>query len=200
MKKNVASILVLFLVLFSINVMAMDRLITIPTADLVGGEGFIAGEILGSSYRQLEGSYNLNSALSIGGIISSWDNNQESELGVLAKTILVQETKDRPAISAGIRKKDLYFVTSKEVALGIRGHVGIGNGDFGGLFLGLNKVLNPVSISQGNKPSMPIINLMGEYANEEVNIGLRMNLQDNMKLDLGLLDFEDFKIGLGYLF
>ncbi len=199
MKKNIASILVLVLIVFSTNVMAMDKLITIPSADFVGGGGFISGEIVGSSYRHLEASYNINSALSVGGTISTWDND-ETEYGLLAKTILVQETKDRPAISAGIREKDLYFVTSKELGMGFRGHVGIGNGDLGGLFLGFNKVVNPVSISQENKFAMPIINLMGEYINEEINIGLRMNLQDNMNLDLGLLDFEDFKFGLGYIF
>lgn len=200
MKKNTVVLLIITIVfIFSINVMAMDKLLTIPSADLVRGRGFFAGEVVGSSYRQLEGSYNINPSISIGGIITFRDE-EESDMGILVKTILVQETANTPAISAGIRMKDVYISTSKEIGMGFRGHIGVGNGDLGGLFLGFNKILNPVSISQGNNPSLPIINLMGEYANEEINIGLRMSLRNNMKLDFGLMDFDKFKFGLGYIF
>ncbi|MFP4017396.1 MAG: hypothetical protein ACLFUI_10240 [Halanaerobiales bacterium] len=200
MKKLLTSIFVIILIsVFTVNTAAIDKLITVPSAEITGGQGYILGELVGSSSRHFEGVYNVNTRVSVGGIISFIDN-EETDLGFLLKGVLLEETEDGPMVSAGIRMKDLYLVTSKEIGMGIRGHVGIGDGDIDGLFIGFNKVLNPLTISQGNNSTLPLMNLMGEYVNEQVNLGLRMTLQDNMKVDLGLLDFDELKLGIGYTF
>ncbi|MFP4661357.1 MAG: hypothetical protein ACLFPF_04130 [Halanaerobiales bacterium] len=200
MKKILSSILGIVLILvLSVNVMAVDKLLTVPFADITGGTGYIYGEMVGNSYRQFEGAYNVNSRVSAGGIISFIDN-EETDLGFLLKGVLLEETEDRPMVSVGLRMKDLYLVSSKNIGMGIRGHVGIGDGDIDGLFIGFNKVINPLTISQGDSATLPVMNLMGEYVNEQINLGLRMTLQDNMKVDLGLLDFDQFKLGIGYDF
>lgn len=203
MKKHIYTIAILvILLILSVNVMAMDKLITVPVAELVGNKGFISGEIIGSSHRNLEGLYNISPSTAVGGVIKFNESrkNNNTELGVLAKLRLTEENEVQPVISAGLYMEDLYIVASKNLGYGFRGHFGMGNNNFGGLFLGFNKVLNPVSISQGDKPSLPIINLKGEYINEKVNFGVQMNLQDNMKINLGIIDFDELKVGLGYAF
>lgn len=200
MKHNILTIILLaVLLIISLDVQALDKLVLTPTADIIGNKGFISGELIGSSYRQIKGLYNINSTTAVGGIIK--DNNiDDLEIGLIAKVVLAQENELQPAISVGLCKEDLYIVASKDLGYGFRGHFGLGNGGFGGLFLGFNKVLNPVSISTTDKPSLPIINLKGEYINEEVNLAVQVNLQDNIKFDVGLVDLDRLKIGIGYLF
>ena len=47
---------------------------------------------------------------------------------------------------------------------------------------------------------MPIVNLKGEYKNSKVSFGVQMNLQENMKVDLGFVDLKEVRLGIGYLF
>lgn len=198
MKRHILSLTLVLLLLINVNLLAMDRLILTPTADLVGKNGFISGDIIGSSHRQISGLYNISSSLALGGTINFTNHNTEP--GILAKLILTEETNSQPAIGMGLQREDLYVVASKNLGLGFRGHFGFGNGKFGGLFVGFNKVLNPVSVSAASSPSLPIINLKGEYVNSEVNFAVQMNLQDNMKVDIGFVNFDKIKIGLGYIF
>ncbi|MEJ6951254.1 hypothetical protein [Natronospora cellulosivora (SeqCode)] len=187
----------IILILLSTNVMANNNLITVPTAN-VANRPYIYGEIL-SSRRQVEMAYGITPQIEVGAMLRS-DRNKDPQLGLVAKTILVEETASTPSVGVGIRMNDLYFVTSKNLGLGIQGHLGIGNGELSGLFVGFNTILNPVSVSQSNRPALPPIQLMGEYANEKINLGVSMRLQDNMNFDLGLLDMRTLKLGLGYRF
>lgn len=190
----------LFIMLLVINfsTMAMD-LISVPTADLNPGRALIRGEITFSSSRIIEGVFNINPKLEVGGIIEL-DRKDKAELGVRAKTLLAEETATEPAISAGIKMKDLFFVLSKNLGYGFRGHLGLGNGNLNGVFLGFSKVLNPVSIQGKNYRSLPAMILMGEYIDEQVNLGVRFNLQDNLKFDTALVNLNSIKLGLGYSF
>lgn len=190
----------LFIMLLVINfsTMAMD-LISVPTADLNPGRALIRGEITFSSSRIIEGVFNINPKLEVGGIIEL-DRKDKAELGVRAKTLLAEETATEPAISAGIKMKDLFFVLSKNLGYGFRGHLGLGNGNLNGVFLGFSKVLNPVSIQGKNYRSLPAMILMGEYIDEQVNLGVRFNLQENIKFDTALVNLNSIKLGLGYSF
>ena len=42
---------------------------------------------------------------------------------------------------------------------------------------------------------MPIVNLKGEYKNSEVSFGVQMNLQENMKVDIGFVGLKEIKLG-----
>ncbi|NLJ84588.1 MAG: YjbH domain-containing protein [Halanaerobiaceae bacterium] len=198
MRRRVFLLSLVFLLLINVNLLALDKLVLAPTADLMGGKGFISGEIIGSSRRQVSGLYNISSSLALGGTIHF--NRHNTEPGILAKLIIVQEDEVQPAVAIGLQKEDLYIVASKNLGLGFRGHFGFGNGELGGLFIGFNKFLNPVSINSGTGSSLPIINLKGEYKNSEVSFAVQMNLQENMKVDIGFVGLEEIKLGLGYLF
>lgn len=198
MKRKTLILSLLFLLLINVNLLALDKLVLAPTADLMGGKGFISGEIIGSSRRQVSGLYNISSTLALGGTIHFTRHNTEP--GILAKLIIVQEDEVQPAVAIGLQKDDLYIVASKDLGLGFRGHFGFGNDEIGGLFVGFNKFLNPVSIDSGTGSSLPIINLKGEYRNSEVSFAVQMNLQENMKIDIGFVGLKEIKLGLGYLF
>ncbi|HHU92061.1 MAG TPA: YjbH domain-containing protein [Halanaerobiaceae bacterium] len=198
MKRNIIILGLLFLLLININVLALDKLVEVPTADLVGGKGFISGELLGSTHRQVSGLYNVSPSLALGGIVEFGHNYTEP--GILAKLILVQEGAEQPAVAIGLQKEDLYLVASKDLGLGFRAHIGFSDASTAGLFIGFNKILNPVSINTSSRPSLPIVNLKGEYKNSKVSFGVQMNLQENMKVDLGFVDLKEVRLGIGYLF
>lgn len=200
--KKLLLVLILVIIMVGVvstGVLAMDKLINIPTADLAGGQGAIHGEMTLNSVRQIEGVYNLTPQLEVGGIMRFIDSDQ-AKLGALAKVILSRENEKEPAISAGIRMSDIYFVISKNMGMGFRGHLGIGNGELRGLFFGFNKVVNPVNISKDGQPSLPVINLMGEYIDQNLNVGARINLQQNIKFDISVVNLDSLKLGLGYTF
>lgn len=184
-----------------------NNLIFVPTANIISNQGAIAGEMYGDLGR-FEAVYRLDPRVEIGGEIISNDNG-DSDIGPLLRILFSRETADQPAFAAGLRDKDLYATVSKSLGYGVNGHIGIGDGAFDGLFVGLNKVINPVSIeidsdsddrSTTVTSSFPTTNLMVEYINQKVNFGARINLQNTLNLDLGVLDLDEFKLGLNYGF
>lgn len=205
MKKIVGltSIVLMLVVIASGSLLAMDQLITIPTADMISGRGLVRGEIIFDGERSLEAVFPIHPQLQIGAIGILNKNNDEMEAGASAKAILVGETNNQPALSAGIKNRDLYLVMSKNINYSFRIHIGIGNGELGGVYVGVNKLINPVSLQvegDGKGKTTPPINLMAEYVNQQVNLGTRVGVQDNFDLDVGLLDFNKLQAGIGYRF
>lgn len=199
-KKSLLVMILVFVLVVSVNisVLAVGKLINIPTADLAGGKGAVYGEMRLDSFRQIGGVYTVTPELEAGGIISFNDDN--TELGLQAKTIFGRESTNEPAIAAGIRENDLYFVVSKNIGMGFRGHLGVGNGTLDGLFIGFNKVVNPVNVSRDDQASIPAIDLMVEYVDRKMNIGARMNLQQDLRFDLSLVNLKHLRLGMGYIF
>ncbi|NLM98253.1 MAG: YjbH domain-containing protein [Halanaerobiaceae bacterium] len=187
------------LLMLSLDVLALDSLVSAPTADIMGNKGFISAEFI-DSYRELGGLYNINSSIAVGGIIRDSNNGGDIEIGLMAKAVLVQEDEFQPAISVGLCKEDLYIAASKDLGYGFRGHFGLGNGRYGKFFLGFNKILNPVSISTPDRPSLPVINIKAEYINDEINLAVQMDLQENIKIEAGLIGMDRIKLGIGFLF
>lgn len=187
------------LFLSSTVLLANNNLLTVPTAS-VGRNAYIYGEMDFSDplRKQIEMAYTINPQIEVGALLKEKDSS--AKLALVGKTVLAEETVNTPSVAVGIKNNDLYFVSSKYLGWNVNGHLGIGNGDLSGLFLGFNMLINPVSIGQGNSSTMPPVSLIAEYANEGVNLGLRMRLQENMKFDIGLLSMDTLKLGLGYSF
>ena len=202
MLKRYSTIIVLVLVISVMTasgVLAMGKLINIPTADLSGNNGMIYGELnLDNSFRQLEGVCTINSQLGIGGSME-FVENEEADIKLQAKTVFTSGNSNEPAISAGIKNDSIYFVISKNIGMGFRAHIGVGNGNLG-FFAGFNNVVNPVNVTKNGESPSPVINIMGEYANEELSLGTRIHLQENIKFDLALVNLKSLKLGLGYIF
>ncbi|MFW5980393.1 MAG: hypothetical protein ACOCRB_00080 [Halanaerobiaceae bacterium] len=189
------------------NTAALNDLVTVPTADMLNYQFSISGAF-SPDRGEIEGVYLLDTALETGGIM---EFNQKPfqdnyDIGPVIKLLLAEEEHNQPALAAGLENSDIYLVLSKNLGYGLRGHLGVGNGNLDGLFLGVNKIINPVKvdISEGessgenreNSNNFPPVNLMAEYSNEEINLGARMNLDKNLYFDIGVINtLEDVRVG-----
>jgi len=204
MKKLFAVMIIVFfgLIIVSSSGQAMDRLLTMPTADLITSRGYIYGELLPDNRYNIEGLYLVNPQLEIGGIAQVKDNDYTNlNYGISVKTLLVEEDSSKPAIAVGVRMEEIYFVLSKHLVYGIRGHLGISNNETAGVFAGFNKVINPVQIGDDSSSvSLPTIILMGEYINNRLNLGLRADMNENLTIDFALVNLKNLKLGLGISF
>ena len=213
MKKNtgkiitvIMALMVLFFGIHSTGQAAVvNNLIKVPTANIISNQGAVAGELYGDRGR-FEAVYRIDPQLEVGGEIYT-ARYGSSRAGFLARVLFARETSNSPAVAAGIRGRDLYATASKSLGYGVSGHIGFGNDRFGGLYVGLNKVINPVSIeiteegeNKTGTSTLPTTNLMVEYINQEINFGARVNLKNTLYLDLGILDLDQFKVGLNYGF
>lgn len=202
------SLILFFLIIFSlinnINVEAEGQLISIPTANIGSKQGYIRGVISANFIEEIEAYFMVQPALKLGGALTfkGKNNNYLPELRI--KTLLVPETKEQAAIAAGLKDKDLYLVASKNLAQGYRGHLGLGNGNFAGLFIGVNKLINSVSVRTSKEDSlslkMPPINLMAEYRQEKLNLGARFYIKPSFNFDLALINLQKINWALNYKF
>ena len=197
--------ILLLILLFSVagEAVELNNLVTLPTADVMTYQGAVGGEITPDK-KEVELAYKLDSRLEVGGVLNLYDNSYE--IGPLVKLAMTPETKNQPAISAGIKNRDMYLVFSKTLKYGFRGHMGIGNGKYEDLFIGINKIINPVTVElsdghkNNNSPSFPPMNLMAEYVDDAINLGVRMNLKKSYYVDIGIMDLNEIKAGFSFAF
>ncbi|MBI2842800.1 MAG: hypothetical protein HYX78_05315 [Armatimonadetes bacterium] len=151
--------------------------------------------------------------LSVSGGVAS---NGDDDAVINAKYRLTPESADRPSITIGVvdavgdlNTEDdpgFYILFAKnltaaaeEVVGGeskpLRGYLGFGSGVLSGLFLGLDWTLTPK------------ISAMLEYVNSDegpldgdshFNGGIRIAVSNELRIDLGLIDFDDFTAGISY--
>jgi len=203
LKKVLITVLILLISVFASsfsNASNISDLILLPTADLIHENGVISAEF--TPEPGIEGIFALQSNLNIGGEINL-SEGENSELGFKVKALFFEEKEKYPAIAAGIENNDLYLVASKNLGQGLRAHMGIGNGHLEGLFIGVNKVLNPVRLESSNDGKafpLPLTILMAEYLDSNINIGARLKVKEAIYLDLALLDFNEFKTALSFSF
>jgi len=100
-------------------------------------------------------------------------NEVNMKFGLLGEKILL------PGVVIGIsditaeRERSVYAVTSKSLPLGLRLHIGVGNGRYDGVFAGVEKRF------------FPGITTMVEYDGEHVNVGGRVSLPAGVQLNAG---------------
>lgn len=164
-------------------------LINTPSADVLREGQFSLGY-----YNTNEGAvgiFNTNIApkLEIGVAGFRYDN--ESDKNYLnAKFSLLPETVLSPGLAIGVEdvtdktERSYFAVASKGLPLGFRIHAGVGNGRYDGLFAGIEKTINPVSILTGNS-TFPATTLIAEYDGRDMNYGARMSIIPGLKLDAG---------------
>lgn len=212
MKFSVMFILAIFLCLaagFSSQAAVINDLVKAPTAYILAGKGEVSG-LISSGQIRIRGVYMVDPRIELGGFIGKKQNGtfNDIEVGLLAKASLLEEESPNPAIAAGVKGRDLYLVMSKGLGYDVRGHLGIGNGEMGGLFIGINKLVNPISVEitegdaaqQEKSPSMPAFNLMVEYMAGNINLGVRANLENDIYLDLGLEKLTNLRAALTLVF
>lgn len=116
---------------------------------------------------------------------------------------LSEETLDRPAFAVGASGSSFYAVLSKNLLPnGLKAHIGMGSGEYKGVFGGISYVVNPVSISPRKLP-VPIVTLLLELKDNSreqegsfvLNFGGRLQLNNYFSVDIGLLDMKTLAIG-----
>ncbi|WP_018248173.1 YjbH domain-containing protein [Orenia marismortui] len=180
-----------------------NSLITIPTADTLDSSE------LNLNYQHFDSldfvltSYGLREGVELGAAVISIDGaDDDNEVYPMVKVNLFKENNNyQPEVSLGVIDDSLYLVASKSISpYGFRAHVGIADDNeiTDKAFVGLSKVLNPVSISTGdNEISIPTTTLMAEY-NDQLNLGVDFAFSSGVSVNLGVLDMDDFTFGLGF--
>ncbi|VBB09264.1 exopolysaccharide biosynthesis protein ybjh [Lucifera butyrica] len=119
-----------------------------------------------------------------------------------AKFALAPETVFTPGLAIGVEdiaqdgQRTVYAAASKALPFGFRIHAGIGNGRYDGVFAGIEKTINPVSVLSGNN-TFPATTLIAEYDGHYMNYGARLSVVPGMKLDAGWRQ-HDFYIGMSF--
>jgi hypothetical protein len=137
--------------------------------------------------------------------------NGDSDVIFNGKYRLLTETGTRPAVTVGVidlastafADPGLFIMVSKSLTTAaeevtdrpskpLRGHLGIGSGVLSSVFLGLDWTVTPQ------------LSVMLEYISDSdfggslFNGGVRYAVSDNLRLDLSLIDFDDFTYGISY--
>ncbi|NLB74356.1 MAG: YjbH domain-containing protein [Firmicutes bacterium] len=117
----------------------------------------------------------------------------------MLKFRLMGEAVDLPAVAVGLEGQALYVAASKRLmASGPRAHLGFGTGRFNGIFVGVDHILNPVTISSGSGFQAPLTTVMGEYVGGAFNIGARFDFPKGLSFSIGLLDTSRLSAGVSF--
>lgn len=183
-------------VLAGTTVTGPSGLLTLPTADAL-----TAGE-LSMAYHLEDGkgigslAYGLTGSIEAGLLAGP----QDPKLGVHAKVVLSQEGTSLPGVAVGLCGDSLYMVASKRLAsAGVRGHVGVGTGRYDGLFLGVSKMLNPVTVDAGLRDTgMPATLLAVEYIKGRFNVGVDVLLSPQIRIKVATENFNQVVLGVNF--
>jgi len=116
------------------------------------------------------------------------------------KLRITPETVVTPGLALGVEDvtdeavRTGYVVASKALPFGFRVHAGVGNGRYDGIFGGIEKTFNPISVVTGND-NFPATTLMAEYDGNDLNVGARLSIVSGVKIDAGWKDMKDFYVG-----
>lgn len=178
------------------TVKGLTGLLKVPTAD-----GLPAGE-LGLAYH-LDGGKGVGSV--VYGIADNielgvFSGGSHSILGLHGKAVLVKESNNLPGLAVGICDESLYMVASKRLSrAGLRGHVGVGTKGYEGLFLGVSKMLNTVSVDSGFKSTgLPATLLAAEYVKGGFNLGAEVLLTPEIRVKLAAEDLKTVILGVSF--
>lgn len=193
------------------NFFGATGLLTTPTAYTVGDKGVSAHAYFGddaNSYGFLVGPFN---RLEIGGTFLDFDGGLDEEFIVNAKFSLLQENFALPGVAVGVidafdelnADPSWYVVASKDLSrtipLGLiqwKLNLGYGGGIyddeiFAGAEFNIGTPLDVIPVTR------PTFSFLAEYANDDVNLGLRGRWR-GFAATVGFLDFDDVFGGVSY--
>ena len=181
-----------------------DYLILAPTSDIMSSEMAVSANVFAGTRNalDLDFNYRFHPQFKVGLTLAL--NGEGSGFEPAVKYNLIPDQNGHPAISAGIKGRDIYMVFSTFVEQDFRVHAGVGTGQFESIFIGLNKTYEPVQVELGpeniNEIYVPPLNVMVEFVNRKLNAGIRANIQSNLFVELAVLNLEDFKAGVSIVF
>jgi hypothetical protein len=180
-------------------------LINIPTADILSTNQATIGYQLIDNGDKVLLNYGIENNIEFG-LTGYWydeerNNGDDSDLFLNVKMRFMEENSNQPALAMGIVDEDLYITASKNLDYyDLRGHIGVGNGGFDGVFAGLSKTINPVSITadKGDSFKMPVTTLMLDYVNQSLNVGAKFKINSQFNFNVALEDLSDLSAGVQF--
>ena len=176
-----------------------DLMITPTTSTLSPNNLGIAVNFLEGDNSYFNFDFGLAKDLELG--LAAYNYPNETKLTVRGKFKLLQEHGDTPGLAIGIQDlgQDIispYLVLSKNFSeAGIDGYIGVGGGDYDGIFGGINKafILDHTS-SQLNR-----VDLYLEADTHGLNIGTKLGIGSQTKINFGLVNMDQWMLGVTFL-
>lgn len=206
--KKIVSLSALCVMLLTASVQAAPAingatgLIDTPSADALR-----AGQVSIGYYHLKDGgvgsaAFGVAKNLEVGVAGFRYEGN-DNKTYLNAKLAVAPETVLTPGLALGVtdaanqEKRSFYAVASKALPLGFRIHVGAGNGQYGKVFAGLEKTINPLSVITGNN-AFPATTLIAEYDGNNMNYGARLSIVPGLKVDAGWRTNKSTYFGLSF--
>lgn len=173
---------------------ATDLMVTpTPQALNPGAFGF-AADFREGGYSYLNADLGLAQDFEVGAAaaIYPW----ETDLSLRGKYRILRENGDTPSLAVGIEdvsNGDIspYVVLGKTFSeAGIQGYIGAGGGHFNGLFGGLSKNFHL------KQSSLKKLQLFLEADSRGLNVGTRLGIGSQIDINFGLLNMEDWMLGV----
>ena len=178
-----------------------DLMITPRTNTLVPGELGVAVNFGEGDWSNFNFDIGLAKDLEVGLVYYSSDD--WDDLTGRIKYRVLRESSDSPSLTIGV--EDLgadevapYLVLSKTFAeSGIQGYLGGGGGSFDGLFGGIIKTFK-VANGKRDSSSLSQVQLILEGDSNGLNIGAKLGLGKQTTINFGLLDMDQWVLGVGF--
>ncbi len=207
MKRSFALVLVLGL-LFGISGIAMGYgvfeetdLMTIPTPSTLNqGVLGIAANFTEGNLFYLNCDIGIVPDLEAGIAIFNYPN--DTYVSFRGKLRILREDEDNPGLAVGIQDMGRgnlspYITLSKSFSsAGVRGYIGVGGGNFDGIFGGISKEFVP-SRKSGSALKSTVLFLEADSHN--LNVGARFAIGSQTKINFGLIDMRNWMVGVTFI-
>ncbi len=133
--------------------------------------------------------------------LAAFNYPHETKLSVRGKYRLLREEGDYPGLAIGIQDLGMdevspYIVLSKSFAeVNVQGYLGAGGGSFDGIFAGINKRFN----LKKSGSSLSRVDLYLEADSHGLNLGTKLGIGSQTKVNFGLVDMERWILGVTFL-
>ena len=184
---------------FGYGVFGETDLMFPPTATTLGQNN------LGISVHMMQGNlsyfnfdYGLVPDLEMGVALFNYPN--DTFISFRGKFRLLREDRSTPGLAIGV--EDLgrnsvspYLTLSKSITdLGLKGYLGVGGGSFDGLFGGISK-----TFYGGQSSVIKQVELAVEADSHNLNIGTKLGIGSQTKVNFGLVDMQNWIVGVSFL-
>jgi hypothetical protein len=178
---------------------ATDLMYT-PTANsLDAGSLGISVDLSEGDIGYFNFDYGLFSDLEMGIVILT--NPRNNIIRFRGKFKILQEDRDNPGLALGIEdlgsesNSSPYLVLSKAFpGSKIHGHIGVGGGNFDGIFGGIS-----VFFTNGSSKSVKQAELFLEADSWRTNAGAKLKIASNTKINFAMTDLENWMAGVTFL-
>jgi hypothetical protein len=181
-------------VLGSTDLMYIPTTSTLSPNNLGVAVNFREGD---SSYFNFD--FGLMKDLELG--LAAYNYPDETKLTVRGKFRLLREHGDTPGLAIGVQDLGMddispYLVLSKTFSeAGIDGYIGLGGGSYDGIFGGINKSFN----LNHSSSQLSRVDLYLEADTHGLNIGTKLGLGSQTKINFGLVDMDRWMLGVTFL-